>query len=565
MGKTMREAFPELKSQGYYEMVEKVFDTGQPAYGNEYPAMMDRKNDGTLEQVFFNFVYQATYNVYGAVDGIAIYGVEITDQVLARKNAEASEERFRSMIENSTDAIQLVGPEGNILYTSASIKNVLGYTPEELQGLGVIPFLHPDDLAYFTKNLTELLSEPKKQITFQYRVKHKDGSWAWLETTGVNHLNTPNINALVGNFRNITERKKYEEELRYQKTLLEAQREVSPEGVLVVSPDGKMASYNKRFTKMWKFSEKLMMEGKDELALQAATKELENPETFIERVIEIYNSHKPSFDVLHFKDGRVFDRHGSPIIGDDGTDYGYVWFFQDVTERKRLESQKDEFISIASHELKTPVTSIKSFGQVLRVRFKKEGNDSAAELLGKMDAQVNKLTNLIGDLLDVTKIETGHVQHNNNYFEFDDLVTELVEEMQRTTDKHALLQKGKTNKRIYADRERIGQVLTNLISNAIKYSPHTDKIIIHSSTGNGNVKVCVEDFGVGIPKEKLDKVFERFFRVSGPGKDTFPGLGLGLYISSEIVKRQNGRIWVESTVGKGSVFCFTLPIKAIDR
>ncbi|MGI8419104.1 MAG: PAS domain S-box protein [Candidatus Levyibacteriota bacterium] len=489
---------------------------------------------------------------------------DITERKKAEEETKRSEERFRTLIEQSTDAIQLVSPEGTILYTSESIKNVLGYTSEELQGLGVVPFMHPDDLAYFNEKFNELLKIPGDQVTLQYRVKHKDGSWAWLETTGVNHLQTPNINALVGTFRNITERKKHEEELRYQKTLLETQREVAPEGVLVVSPDGKMVSYNTKFVNMWQFSNKLMMKGKDEQALQEATQQLKDPELFIKRVQEIYKSHKPNFTELRFKDGRVFDRYGAPLIGEDGTDYGYVWFFQDVTQRKRLERQKDEFISIASHELKTPVTSIKSFGQVLRLRFKKESNEKAVELLGKMDAQVDKLTNLIGDLLDVTKMDTGRVQYNNDYFDFDDLISELVEEMQRTTGKHSLLQKGKTNKKIYADRERIGQVLTNLISNAIKYSPHTDKIIVQSATEKGKVKVCVQDFGVGIPKEKLDKVFERFFRISGPGKETFPGLGLGLYISSEIIKRQSGRIWVESAVGKGSVFCFTLPIKAKD-
>lgn len=495
------------------------------------------------------------------IQEVVLIHEDITQQIQSEEKLKQSEERFRTLIEQSTDAIQLVSPEGKVLYTSDSIKNVLGYTSDELQGESISPYMHPDDLPYFSKKLEELLKKPGRQITLHYRVKHKDGSWAWLETTGVNHLKTPNINALVGTFRNITERKKHDEELRYQKTLLEAQREVAPEGVLVVSPDGKMTSYNNRLVKMWKFSEQLMAQGKDDLALQVAMDQLEDSGSFIKDVKEIYKSRKSNFAELRFKDGRVFDRYGSPIIGEDKTDYGYVWFFQDVTERKRLEKQKDEFISIASHELKTPVTSIKSYGQVLRLRFEKEGNDKAADMLRKMDAQVDKLTNLIGDLLDVTKIETGRVQYNNKIFSFDELVSELVEELQRTTDRQTLLQEGKVNKKIYADRERIGQVVTNLLSNAIKYSPHTDKIIIHSSYDHGHVKVCVQDFGVGIPEEKLDKVFERFFRISGPGKETFPGLGLGLYISSEIIKRHGGRIWVESIIGKGSTFCFILPVK----
>ncbi|MDQ3239509.1 MAG: PAS domain S-box protein, partial [bacterium] len=501
----------------------------------------------------------------GRIQEIVLIHEDISLQKNSEKNLKQSEERFRTLIEQSTDAIQLVSPEGTILYTSESIKKVLGYTVEELQGSGVAPFLHPDDLKYFNQKLQELIKNPSSQITLQYRVKHKDGSWAWLETTGVNHLETPNINALVGTFRNITERKKYEEELKYQKTLLEAQREVSPEGVLVVSRDGKMVSYNNRFVQMWKFSVDLMASGEDEAALIQATEGLEDPTTFLKRVREVYKNRATDISELRFKDGRVFDRYGAPIIGEDGMDYGYVWYFQDVTERKRLENQKDEFISIASHELKTPVTSIKSFGQVLQVRFQREGNQKAVELLGKMDTQIDKLTNLIEDLLDVTKIETGRVLYSNIKFSFDDLVQELVEELQRTTNNHPIIIESITNQVIFADRDRVGQVITNLISNAIKYSPQPNKIIIRSSVFDGQIKLSVQDFGIGIPTDKINKVFERFFRISGPGKETFPGLGLGLYISSEIIKQQGGRIWAESTEGSGSVFCFTLPIKTIHK
>ncbi len=234
---------------------------------------------------------------------------------------------------------------------------------------------------------------------------------------------------------------------------------------------------------------------------------------------------------------------------------------REIEQRKRLEKQKDEFIGVASHELKTPVTSIKSFAQVLRLRFTKEGNQNAAELLGKLDAQVDKLTNLIGDLLDVTKIEAGRMQFVQEYFSFDELVNELREELQRTTEKHTLIKEGTTGKIIYGDRERVGQVITNLISNAIKYSPKSDKIVIKSSIEKGMVKLCVQDFGIGIAKDKQEKVFERFFRASGPGQETFPGLGLGLYVSSEIIKRLHGRIWVESNEENGSTFCFVLPVE----
>ncbi len=231
-----------------------------------------------------------------------------------------------------------------------------------------------------------------------------------------------------------------------------------------------------------------------------------------------------------------------------------------VSKQVELERQKDEFLGIASHELKTPVTSIKAYGQVLQTMFQRKGDVKAVEALQKMDSQINKLTNLIGDLLDVTKIQSGRLEFHKEYFDFNELVYEIIDEMQLTTERHILTKDLAQTKSVYGDRERIGQVLINLISNAIKYSPHTDKIIITTNNDKGNVKLCVQDFGVGIPKEKQDKIFEQFFRISGPHYNTVPGLGLGLYISSEIIKRQKGKIWVESIVGKGSSFCFSLPI-----
>lgn len=232
----------------------------------------------------------------------------------------------------------------------------------------------------------------------------------------------------------------------------------------------------------------------------------------------------------------------------------------DITKQVELERQKDEFLGIASHELKTPVTSIKAYGQVLLTVFQRNGDTKAVEKIKKMDAQVNKLTSLIGDLLDVTKIHSSRLEFHEEYFDFNELMSEIVDEMQLTTEKQKLIKKFDTTKTLYGDRDRIGQVLTNLISNAMKYSLYEKKIIIRTKVTVKKITVSVQDFGVGIPKEKQEKVFEQFFRVSGPKHATVPGLGLGLYISSEIIKRQGGRIWVESQEGKGSTFYFSLPL-----
>ncbi len=235
--------------------------------------------------------------------------------------------------------------------------------------------------------------------------------------------------------------------------------------------------------------------------------------------------------------------------------------YRDITHRKELESQKDDFIGIASHELKTPVTSIKAYTQILQKRFEKQGDEIATQNLSKMDAQINKLNTLISDLLDVTKIETGKIVFNMRSFDFDSLIRETVDDVRLTIDKHKILVRGKTRRKVFADRERIGLVLVNLLTNAIKYSPNAVRVIVQLSADKRLVTVGVQDFGIGIEKAKQDKVFQRFYRVTGPNGNTYPGLGLGLYIASEIIKRHNGKMWLKSQAGKGSTFYFSIPIR----
>jgi signal transduction histidine kinase len=193
--------------------------------------------------------------------------------------------------------------------------------------------------------------------------------------------------------------------------------------------------------------------------------------------------------------------------------------------------------------------------------FLRSGDAKNAGLVAKMDRQVNRLNSLVGDLLDVTKISTGRLQFNYETFDFNAMVEEVTEDVQRTTTKHLIKKDLKFKRELVGDRDRIVQVITNLLTNAIKYSPAANHIVIYTEDLENEVKLCVQDFGIGISPDKTDKVFEQFYRVSGTKEYTFPGLGLGLYISSEIVKRLGGKIWVSSVEGKGSTFCFSLPVK----
>jgi two-component system, chemotaxis family, CheB/CheR fusion protein len=243
---------------------------------------------------------------------------------------------------------------------------------------------------------------------------------------------------------------------------------------------------------------------------------------------------------------------------------GIVFNYRDITDRKILEQQKDDFIGIASHELKTPVTSIKAYAQILHEKLVDEGNETA-EMAKKINTQIDRLTTLINDLLEFTRIESSSLKFRKEEYDLNELIIQVVDEMQRTTKKHKLEIKLDSTRKMLGDRQRIGEVLGNLLENAIKYSPEAKKIIITSQAKAGNVTICVQDFGIGIAKEMKDRVFNKFYRVHDPAINTFPGLGLGLYIASEIIKHHGGKIWVNSIKGKGSTFCFSLTVVAKNK
>ncbi|MEO7141107.1 MAG: PAS domain S-box protein, partial [Ferruginibacter sp.] len=274
---------------------------------------------------------------------------------------------------------------------------------------------------------------------------------------------------------------------------------------------------------------------------------------------------KGNFEVefrINHVDGKIHWclANGRAHYDSKGTFTGYIGSCIDITELKILQQQKDDFIAIASHELKTPVTTIKGYTQILESMLQQKGLDKEAGMMSRMDAQIKRLTSLISDLLDVTKMNSGKLQFNEGEFDFNAVVRDLLEDLQRISEKHIFIQDSKPSGIVFGDRERICQVITNLITNAIKYSPGAERIMVRIKTENNEVILSVQDYGIGIPTDKLEKVFEQFYRVSGDMQHTFPGLGLGLFIASEIIKREGGRIWVNSKEGEGSTFYVALPL-----
>ncbi|MDO8658773.1 MAG: ATP-binding protein [Candidatus Levybacteria bacterium] len=242
----------------------------------------------------------------------------------------------------------------------------------------------------------------------------------------------------------------------------------------------------------------------------------------------------------------------------------HLYIFHDITEHKIEEKRQEFYLNVLGHELKTPLASIKAFAQIIQIRIKKGDSKKSTLYLSRIDEQVDKLTRFVNALLDVTRIRAEKLKIYREVFDFDELVDDTIKKFKSPLyEKYKIIKKGKAGRNIIADKNRIGEVLRNLISNAIKYSSDSNKIIINVLSDKTNIIFNVQDFGLGISNDQQNKIFEPFFKVHVLDKEFYSGLCLGLHISSEIAKIHGGKIWVESKEGVGSTFYLSLPIKAI--
>jgi len=232
---------------------------------------------------------------------------------------------------------------------------------------------------------------------------------------------------------------------------------------------------------------------------------------------------------------------------------------KEIEFRKLAEQKKDEFISIASHELKTPLTSVKGYIQLLQRSLNKDNKEMAQNHLEKASIQLEKLNELIVDLLDISKIESGKMKFNMKHFCADSMVNNAIEMLQQSNPDFKISKLGKTTDEVFGDEMRLEQVVINFITNAIKYAPGTNQVNVTINIKDGKLYLAVKDFGIGISAEQQDKIFDKFYRVE-ENSHRFNGLGIGLYICAEIINRHGGTIGVNSVPNEGSEFFFIIPI-----
>ncbi|KQR70562.1 hypothetical protein ASF92_11390 [Pedobacter sp. Leaf176] len=567
VGMELAEALPELNDQPFLEILKNVIKTGIAYEGKE--AKVQLMNDGFLKTFYFDFVYKPLKNSDGMVWAILNNATDVTELVNARIKVSEKEKLFRQMIYDAPVAIgilrgrELIIEDANdeLLKIWGKKKNIIGLKlvdglPEIINQpfpqllLGVYNSGNPhygyETMARLDKN--GVLGD--YYFNFVYDpIRDEKGAVSGIMVVA---------SEITTQVRSINAFK--ESEARFRNLLLDnpiATAYYETEDIVI-----KIA--NNEMLKLWGKDDsiigKTMADGIPELVGQP----------FISILKEVYRTgiayHADQQEAELNINGKLqkswFNFTYKPLKDAQGRVYAILHAAIDVTKQVQLQRQKDEFLGIASHELKTPVTSIKAYTQVLERMIRDEGDSKKANMVKRMDVQLNRLTGLIGDLLDVTKIQSGKMAFNPVKFSFDVLVQEIVDEMQHTTTQHEILVDLKSDAEVYADKERIGQVMINFLSNAIKYSNDAKHINVSSYIEDNEVVLSVQDYGIGIPKDMQHLVFDQFYRVSGNFQHTYPGLGLGLYISSEIVKNEGGRIWLTSKEGAGSIFYFALKLIA---
>lgn len=491
----------------------------------------------------------------------------MTETTLNDKNkgVTAGEGRYRALVTATSDVVYRMSPDwsvmqqldsgGFLLDTGVPIKNWIS------------KYIHPVDQQMVKDAIAEAIST-KSMYELEHRVLMADGVTGWISSKAIPILDGEgNIIEWFGAATDITARKQMEEDLKQamdaaeqQKRLYEVVTSNTPDLVYVFGLDYNFTFANPALLKMWgKTAEDAI--GKSLLENGYEPWHAEMHEREIDHVASTKEIIRGEVAFPHATLGRrVYDYIFTPVINAQGEVEAVAGTTRDITEIKENEQRKNDFISMVSHELKTPLTSVISFVQVAQKRANQSNDKIAGDMLERAGKQLGKMTRMINGFLNVSRLESGRIQIDHQHFDLAVLLDEVQQDIASTTSSHKIVFEPVKETWVNADREKIEQVFNNLITNAVKYSPPGSAVHVAFDVVDNKVQVSVRDEGMGINKEDLPRLFERFYRVKETETNHIAGFGIGLYICSEIVKRHGGEIWVESQPGKGSTFYFTLPV-----
>lgn len=507
----------------------------------------------------------------GEVTHVMIFGTDFTERKQAEIKLLQSEERYRALTENVSDGIALMDTEFKVSYLSPSAQNIAGYTFEDIKSVPVIDFVHPDEFEEALQFFLIVFTSPNVPLQNQFRVLHKDGHYIWLEGTVLNLLNDENVNSLILNFRDITERKKSEEQLALTASIVES----SNDAIISKTIDGTITTWNSGAEMILGYKPDEVLGKNISIIIPAGIKEEEK---------EILNEVKMGKAIFHHETQRL-KKSGelifvsltiSPIMDVLGNVVGASKIMRDVTEKKKIEydllrynedlkkanSELDRFVYSASHDLRAPLKSILGLINIAKMDIQSSTlateSKSLMEIMNMLNKSATKLDGFIDDILNYSRNERLELARNE--IDFEKLIHEVKSSIKFAEDVREIELDTivNTNEKIVSDSKRITIVLNNLISNAYKYADPTKEksfVTVEFNAIDDKIQIVVKDNGIGIEASEIDKIFNMFHRSTVFSS----GSGLGLYIVKETLEKLGGIINVESEFQLGTKFIVELP------
>jgi PAS domain S-box-containing protein len=514
--------------------------------------------------------------VFGTVVGGIIWYQRVMyfrDRYEAELEQMALRQHFDYILKYANDVVFLTDKDLNIVEINDKVVEMYQYTRNELigQNLSIVRLPELD---------TQIAMEKKKLdevgfTTFETIHRKKDGTTFQVEISArCFEIEGTKYYQSIG--RDITDRKKSEFELEKSLSLLRATIESTADGLLVVDISGKIISYNSKFAEMWRIPLEILNTNEDEKALEFVLNQLKEPDSFLENVKDLYSSpEKKSLDILEFIDGRVFERYSQPQKINNEI-VGRVWSFRDITQSKIAEDQlrkskenaeesdrlKTAFLQNISHEIRTPMNAIVGFTSLLDEPDLDE--KSRKRFIEIITQSSDQLLSIISAIVDISNIETGQVKNVFSDVNINTVIKDLFDQYRITAEERNILFRYETrlpdkDAIIKTDRTKFIQIISNLLNNAFKFITQ-GTITFGYRIGNDTIEFFVKDTGIGVPEEKQNKIFERFYQVKNDSSRQYSGAGLGLSICKAYVEILGGKIWLNSKTGDGSEFCFTLPV-----
>lgn len=589
LGRPMREALPELADQ-IVPLLDKVYRTGKPYVGKEMLFRIDTDGNGLLKNVYMNFVYQPSRDADGKVNGIMGHAVDVTDQVMARRALEYTNNLLKIITNNASLGLLMMDDKQQCTFMNHAAEEITGYTFDEVQGKPLHEYVHfkrPDGRPYPIGEcpIDRALLRNSRQQGEEIFVR-KDGSFYPVRFTASPIIKDGKPVGTVIEAEDLTEEKAAQAALVQSEERFRQLADSMPQMVWTATPDGEIDYRNKQWFAYTGFSEKIniatwasVLHPDDrERCLKAWGDAVKNGSAYQIEYRLRNKDNKRAYRWFLARATLVRDAGGQPLKW-----YGTSTDIDDLrrtTQRKKeleriaaalseqrsqlvtLNHAKDEFISLASHQLRTPATGVKQFLGMVLEGYVGELNPKLRTFLERAYESNERQITVVNDLLQVAQVDAGKVKLQKENTDLVELIKSVIhEQVARFVDRGQTItfKPHRSSLNVMADSRRLRMVLENVIDNAGKYTPHGKAIEIKLHKKPHAVHVIVTDQGVGINPEDVDKIFKKFARLDNPLSAHVGGSGLGLYWVKKIVDLHEGSISVSSKPGEGSTFTISLP------